>query len=194
MKKRNMIFLMAAMLCLLSACGKETDVDTNTVIIEKKGQITEAIVEDFEQPYYDQEELKREIEDKISQFNTQSGDGKEAVELEKFELEDKVIRVNITFPDSDAYTSFNEKQLFAGKDADVYARGYSFPQMKSVDGSQISEADVLELGDKNAVILEEQQQVKVHGKITHISDGISLVDEKTAVNLNEGQTGCIIYE
>ena len=85
MKKRNMIFLMAAMLCLLSACGKETDVDTNTVIIEKKGQITEAIVEDFEQPYYDQEELKREIEDKISQFNTQSGDGKEAVELEKFE-------------------------------------------------------------------------------------------------------------
>lgn len=122
MKKRNMIFLMAAMLCLLSACGKETDVDTNTVIIEKKGQITEAIVEDFEQPYYDQEELKREIEDKISQFNTQSGDGKEAVELEKFELEDKVIRVNITFPDSDAYTSFNEKQLFAGKVADVYAR------------------------------------------------------------------------
>ena len=194
MKKRNMIFLMAAMLCLLSACGKETDVDTNTVIIEKKGQITEAIVEDFEQPYYDQEELKREIEDKISQFNTQSGDGKEAVELEKFELEDKVIRVNITFPDSDAYTSFNEKQLFAGKVADVYERGYSFPQMKSVDGSQISEADVLELGDKNAVILEEQQQVKVHGKITHISDGISLVDEKTAVNLNEGQTGCIIYE
>ena len=194
MKKRNMIFLMAAMLCLLSACGKETDVDTNTVIIEKKGQITEAIVEDFEQPYYDQEELKREIEDKISQFNTQSGDGKEAVELEKFELEDKVIRVNITFSDSDAYTSFNEKQLFAGKAADVYARGYSFPQMKSVDGSQISESDVLELGDKNAVILEEQQQVKVHGKITHISDGISLVDEKTAVNLNEGQTGCIIYE
>ena len=194
MKKRNMIFLMAAMLCLLSACGKETDVDTNTVIIEKKGQITEAIVEDFEQPYYDQEELKREIEDKISQFNTQSGDGKEAVELEKFELEDKVIRVNITFPDSDAYTSFNEKQLCAGKVADVYARGYSFPQMKSVDGSQISEADVLELGDKNAVLLEEQQQVKVHGKITHISDGISLVDEKTAVNLNEGQTGCIIYE
>ena len=156
MKKRNMVFLMAAMLCLLSACGKETDVDTNTVIIEKKGQITEAIVEDFEQPYYDQEELKREIEDD--------------------------------------YTSFNEKQLFAGKVADVYARGYSFPQMKSVDGSQISEADVLELGDKNAVILEEQQQVKVHGKITHISDGISLVDEKTAVNLNEGQTGCIIYE
>ena len=103
--------------------------------------------------------MKREIEDKISQFNTQSGDGKEAVELEKFELEDKVIRVNITFPDSDAYTSFNEKQLFAGKVADVYARGYSFPQMKSVDGSQISEADVLELGDKNAVILEEQQQV-----------------------------------
>lgn len=194
MKKRNMIFLMAAMLCLLSACGKETDVDTNTVIIEKKGQITEAIVEDFEQPYYDQEELKREIEDKISQFNTQSGDGKEAVELEKIELEDKVIRVNITFPDSDAYTSFNEKQLFAGKVADVYARGYSFPQMKSVDGSQISEADVLELGDKNAVLLEEQQQVKVHGKITHISDGISLVDEKTAVNLNEGQMGCIIYE
>lgn len=39
MKKRNMIFLMAAMLCLLSACGKETDVDTNTVIIEKRDRL-----------------------------------------------------------------------------------------------------------------------------------------------------------
>ena len=193
MKKRNMIFLMAAMLCLLSACGKETDVDTNTVIIEKKGQITEAIVEDFEQPYYDQEELKREIEDKISQFNAQSGD-EEAVILDKIELTEQTVHVNLIFADYNAYTGFNEKELFAGTVADAYSAGYEFPQMKQTDGTVISQADVLELGEKHVVIMEELQQVKVPGRITHISDGVSLVDDKTAINLNEGQTAFIIYE
>ena len=193
MKKWRAVFLMVCVAGLLCACQKETDVDTNTVIIDKKGQITEAIVEEFNQPYYDLDELKSNIEGQVASYNTQSGNA-EAVSLDKIELTEQTVHVNITFADYNAYTGFNEKELFAGTVADAYSAGYEFPQMKQTDGTAISQADVLELGEKHAVILEEQQQVKVPGKITHISDGVSLVDDKTAVNLNEGQKAFIIYE
>lgn len=193
MKKWRAVFLMVCVAGLLCACQKETDVDTNTVIIDKKGQITEAIVEEFDQPYYDLDELKSNIEGQVASYNTQSGN-EEAVSLDKIELTEQTVHVNITFADYNAYTGFNEKELFAGTVADAYSAGYEFPQMKQTDGTAISQADVLELGEKHAVILEEQQQVKVPGKITHISDGVSLVDDKTAVNLNEGQKAFIIYE
>ena len=193
MKNWRAVFLMVCVAGLLCACQKETDVDTNTVIIDKKGQITEAIVEEFNQPYYDLDELKSNIEGQVASYNTQSGN-EEAVSLDKIELTEQTVHVNITFADYNAYTGFNEKELFAGTVADAYSAGYEFPQMKQTDGTAISQADVLELGEKHAVILEEQQQVKVPGKITHISDGVSLVDDKTAVNLNEGQKAFIIYE
>ena len=193
MKKWRAVFLMVCVACLLCACQKETDVDTNTVIIDKKGQITEAIVEEFNQPYYDLDELKSNIEGQVASYNTQSSN-EEAVSLDKIELTEQTVHVNITFADYNAYTGFNEKELFAGTVADAYSAGYEFPQMKQTDGTAVSQADVLELGEKHVVILEEQQQVKVPGKITHISDGVSLVDDKTAVNLNEGQKAFIIYE
>ena len=193
MKKWRAAFLMVCIACLLCACQKETDVDTNTVIIDKKGQITEAIVEEFNQPYYDLDELKSNIEGQIASYNTQSG-SEETVTLDKIELTDQTVHVNITFADHNAYTGFNEKELFAGTVADAYSAGYEFPQMQQTDGTAISQADVLELGEKHVVILEEQQQVKVPGKITHTSEGVSLVDDKTAVNLNEGQKAFIIYE
>lgn len=193
MKKWRAAFLMVCIACLLCACQKETDVDTNTVIIDKKGQITEAIVEEFNQPYYDLDELKSNIEGQIASYNTQSG-SEETVTLDNIELTDQTVHVNITFADHNAYTGFNEKELFAGTVADAYSAGYEFPQMQQTDGTAISQADVLELGEKHVVILEEQQQVRVPGKITHTSEGVSLVDDKTAVNLNEGQKAFIIYE
>lgn len=193
MKKWRVVFLTVCIACLLCACQKETDVDTNTVIIDKKGQITEAIVEDFDQPYYNEEELKSQIESQIAAYNTQNG-SEDAISLEKFELKEQKIFVNISFEDHSAYTGFNEKELFAGTVAQAYDAGYTFPQMKTTDGAEISQADVLELGEKHVVILEEQQQVRVPGKITHASEGVSLVDDKTAVNLNEGQKAFIIYE
>lgn len=193
MKKWRTAFLMVCIACLLCACQKETDVDTNTVIIDKKGQITEAIVEEFNQPYYDLDELKSDIEGQIASYNAQSG-SEEAVILDKIELTEQTVHVNLIFADYNAYTGFNEKELFAGTVADAYSAGYEFPQMKQTDGTVISQADVLELGEKHVVIMEELQQVKVPGRITHISDGVSLVDDKTAINLNEGQTAFIIYE
>jgi hypothetical protein len=196
MKKLRTLLLSTILAVLLCACGSDTNVDTNTVIVDKKGAVTEAIIEDFSQPYYDADELKSEIESKVAAYNTEAGT-EDAVSLDKFELsEDKVVSVKLKFSSSNDYTSFNEKELFAGTVADAYAAGYSFPSMQDVkqEGVTLSSEDVLEKGSMNIVILEEAQQVIVPSDICYISDGVSVVSDKTAVNLNDGELAYIIYE
>ncbi|MBE5880743.1 MAG: hypothetical protein E7289_00310 [Lachnospiraceae bacterium] len=197
MKKFKTLLLVGGLSAILCACGLSGGrVDTTTVSFSKDGTITETIVEDFSQPYYDMEELKGDITSEISAYNTQAGDA-EAIVLGDVELGDNnVIRVEMEFKSCADYKTFNEKELFWGTVADAYGAGYEFTSMRDVnqDGVVLSAADVLEKGDMHIVILEEAQQIIVPGKISYISDGVSVIEEKRAVNLNEGQKAFIIYE
>lgn len=197
MKKWKMLLLVGCIAGLLCACGMlGGDVDTTTVSFDKDGKVTETIVEDFSQPYYDEEELKKDIATEISAYNSKSGDA-EAITLGDVELgDDKMIRVEMNFKSCADYKAFNEKELFWGTVADAYSAGYEFTSMRDAvqEGVVLSAADVLEKGEMHMVILEEAQQVIVPGKICYISDGVSVIEEKRAINLNEGQNAFIIYE
>lgn len=197
MKKIKILFLAGCLTALLGACGLAGGkIDTTTVSFNKDGTIKETIVEDFSQPYYDMEELKSDISSEISAYNNATGD-QEAVVLGDVELsEDKQIHVEIEFKSYKDYKAFNEKELFWGTVADAYNAGFEFTSMRDVmqEGVVLSAADVLEKGDMHMVVLEEAQQLIVPGKIAYISDGVSVIEEKRAVNLNEGQNAFIIYE
>ena len=197
MKKIKISLLVGCVTVILSACNMfGGSVDTTTVSFDKDGTVTETIVEDFAQPYYDVEELKNDIASEVSAYNAKAGDEK-AVVLGDVELSDeKVVRVEMEFKGYADYKAFNEKELFWGTVAEAYSAGYEFTSMRDVsrEGVVLSAADVLEKGDAHIVILEEAQQVIVPGKIVYISDGVSLVEEKRAVNLNEGQRAFLIYE
>ena len=197
MKKMKMLLTVGVLSVLLGACGMlGTTIDTTTVSFDKNGKVTETIVEDFSQPYYDMEELKSDISAEIASYNSNSNDA-EAIILGEVELSDeKQIRVEIEFKSYADYKAFNEKELFWGTVADAYGAGYEFTSMRDVnlEGVVLSAADVLEKGDMHMIILNEAQQVIVPGKICYISDGVSVVEEKRAVNLNEGQNAFIIYE
>ena len=197
MKKIKMLVAVVSLSVCLGACNMVAgSVDTTTVSFDKNGKVTETIVEDFSQPYYDAEELKGDISGEISAYNTKAGDA-EAITLGDVSLgDDKVIRVEMKFKTYADYKTFNEKELFWGTVADAYSAGYEFTSMRDVlqEGVVLSAADVLEKGEMHMVILEEAQQVIVPGKICYISDGVSLIEEKRAVNLNEGQNAFIIYE
>ena len=197
MKKIKALLLAGGLAGLLCACNIiGGNVDTTTVKFQKDGGVTQIIVEDFSQPYYNTEELERDITSKIAEYNNGVGT-EDAIVLKDVELaENKMITVKMDFKSSADYKAFNEKELFCGTVADAYKAGYEFTTMRDAaqEGIVLSAADVLEKSDMNIVILEEAQQIIVPGKIRYISDGISMVEEKRAVNLNEGQNAFIIYE
>ncbi len=199
MRKIRTALLIGCVSSLLCACGMmNQQVDTTTVSFNKNGEITEVIVEDFSQPYYNVEELKGDIEELITSYrNSSDAVSEDAVVLGEVELsEDKQIRVNMEFKSYKDYKAFNERDLFWGTVADAYSAGYEFTSMREVDQEDVvlSASDVLEKSDMHMVILEEAQQVILPGKIRYISDGVSVIEDKRAINLNEGQKAFIIYE
>ena len=149
-KRIKAIFMSVCMAWLLCACDMiGGNVDTTTVSFQKDGGVTQIIVEDFSQPYYNAEELERDIASKIAEYNANAG-VEDAIVLKDVKLgENKVINVKIEFKNSTDYKMFNEKELFCGTVADAYKEGYEFTTMRDAaqEGLVLSAADVLEKGD-----------------------------------------------
>ncbi|MEI3177221.1 MAG: hypothetical protein V8S31_02290 [Lachnospiraceae bacterium] len=97
----------------LSGCGGVSmDVDTNTLYVGSNGKITEVIVEDFGEDYYDEDELKSYIDDAVASY--QEENGKSGVEVKKYEVKNGVARLLMEYDGYDSYASFNEAKLYTG--------------------------------------------------------------------------------
>lgn len=195
MNRQRMVLLFTLFILFIGGCGfeKEFKTDESGVSVNKKGVITQAIVEDFSQPYYDADELKKEIEEKIASYNQKAAND-EAIVLDRYELsEEKILSVYLRYQTSKDYDSFNGKEFYVGSVQKAYENGNDFDHMQGTDGQAVSAHEILENGDYGVVILEESQKVFVPTKIAYVSQGVSVIDEKTALNLNEGETAYIVY-
>ena len=156
--------------------------------------ITQVIVEDFSQSYYNADELKGQIETQINEVG--GGGEKPPVRLTDFTLaENKSLRVEIEFDSAELYTEFNRKELFAGTVADAVAAGYVLPQFTGPDQTPIDATSAAAMGEKNIVIFEEPFTVVVPSKIIAFSENMTLSEEKKAklATETEGEKGYIVY-
>lgn len=180
LRKGALAVSLLSAVCLMSACSFMTaDYTQDTVVVNKKGTVSGIIVEAFDKDYYNGEELEQMIHDEITAYN----DGGEAIELKKFEItEEGNAFVNMTYQSAADYKSFNEKELFTGTVLDAYNAGYEFVDMQSVEegGAGIQADEVLEKGSMHIVIFEEPVEVRVSGAITYVSEGVSIIDKKSA--------------
>lgn len=196
MKKKRLLLAVTCLTLLLGGCAFGEDVDTTTIIVDKKGMVVESIVEDFDKDYYHAGDLEEMITKEIQDYNSAAGG--EKVKLDSFEqTEDgKQVKVEIQYGSADAYKQMNERELFCGTVSEAYEAGYEFvPMTDQETGAAVSEGEVLELGDKKIVISEETLDIRVSGKITHVSEGVSLKDHKTATLPDDGEKlSYIIYE
>ena len=187
--------LIVITILMLAGCGREAEVTTNTVIVEKKGKVTGAIVEDFAQDYYNSDELKQMVEEEVTSYNESSGG--EDVSLNRFEVKDGIAKVYLDYDSADTYTAFNGKTLFTGTVAETYDAGYDL-DIKMTDANDstvtIGKDDILGMGDNHIVITEEPVNVRTYGKILYISDGVSLVDYKEATVSEDAGTAVIIFK
>lgn len=196
MKKNRLLLAVMALSMLFGGCAFFEEVDTTTISVDKKGAVTETIIEDFDKEYYDVEELKQMVNQEITEYNSRfSAEGN--VELDSCETiaEGAQIKVVITYKSSTDYMEMNGRELFAGTVSDAYNAGYEFVTMQSADGQSVDAAKVLELGDKYMVISEEAISIRAAGKILYVSEGVSIVGDKTAVLPDDGEKlSYIIYE
>ena len=138
MRIKNMIPAMLMAAVILTGCGAQQAqaLDETGIILDKDRRVTQVIVESFDRSYYNADELRSQIEAKI----TQAAGDKDSprVKLQKFELsEDGQLSVGIEFATGDDYASFNGKTLFTGTVDEAAAKGYTLTGLETTEGETV---------------------------------------------------------
>lgn len=196
MKTRRMLLAAAVLSLLLSGCGAANDVDTTTVVIKKDGTVEENIITDFDKDYYSVDGLEQMLNEQIQAYNRTAGtDTVKLDSVEEKEGENR-IKAKIIYSGGEDYSRIHNQVFFIGTVSDAYNAGYTFvPMIDQESGAAVSEGEILELGSKKIVISEEAVNISVSGKISHVSEGVTLTDKKTAVLPDDGEKlSYIIYE
>ena len=160
---------------LLSACGNSLTADRDTVYVQKKGKVICAAISEFDKEYYDAEELRKYIEERVQAY--QEEHGKKSVGIEEFTVEDKVAKLYMKYEDCESYQDFNEVTLFSGTVPQALAAGFNF----NTEFTEIKDSDC------KVVILSEKIDVKVDGTVQYISSDYTTIKSKDTVAIEVPQ-------
>ena len=175
------------MICagMLAGCGSSLEADTNTVYVSKHGKVVSMDVEQLDQSYYDETELKEFVDSAVDEYNTENG--KNSVKVDDL----TVAKLRMDYETVDDYTAFNGVELYEGKIVQALAAGYDFDtDFAGVDkdGSVtgVTRGDILAQEDLKVVIIKANTDVKIDGKILYVSCDNVTVTGKDSVSIKEG--------
>ena len=186
MKKKNIYILILVAGLALSGCSQDEEHYEETVLtVQKRGKVTENIVESFDKDYYNIGELEEEYAKAISDYNDSIGS--EEIKLKKIELKDEKVYVDLDFTGPSDYESFVGETLVVGTVADAYDNGYSLDvTLKGVkNGNRIGKIQLMGMMDKSIVIVSEHVRIDVFRDIAYVSANVDMIDDRSARVLSE---------
>ncbi|MBO4904249.1 MAG: hypothetical protein J5367_03410 [Lachnospiraceae bacterium] len=178
--------ILLILLSALCACsGSEDDYAETVIVVGKKGNISEKIVESFSKDYYDIEELKAEFVQSVSDYNESIGS--EEIKLKDIELKDSKVYVTVDFNGPSDYEHFVGESMFVGTVNEAYDNGYTMDvTLKGVDnGDKIGKVQIMGMIDKDIVILSEHSRVRTYRDIAYVSANVDVIGPKEARVLSE---------
>lgn len=181
---------LALLLCagLLSGCKQTTyETEHSTVFIQKDGTVISTDVEDFDANTYDENGLKRYIEDAIAAYN-KSGD--ELVHMEKLTVAEGKATLVLNYASAEHYAAFNGVELYTGPVSKALSDGYSFDaEFADVsNGSPVAcrVSDFIGSNYQVAIIRGSNINVSVPGTIVYLSAQNTAFEGKSTVAIREG--------
>lgn len=169
---KKVLILVPFLLLLLAGCGS-SDRETK-LSLSKNGVLTQTIVEDWDQDYYDQSELEKEMEAAV--------DANPKVSMKSLRIKDGKATAKLVYDSAEAYMDFNGVTCFWGTAAEAVAAGYSLAgKYLDREGNEVSLTTVLN-NEKpyRVLILSEPVAVELPGKIFCASPGVEIRDARHA--------------
>lgn len=168
---------------MLSGCSDKLDVDTSTVFVEKKGNITSVDVEAMDKDYYDESELEEYITEHVTEYTAENGD---TVKKNSFQVEDGIAKLEMQYDSCEDYSKFNGIEFYSGTVVTAQAEGYDFEaDFSSVSDGEVqgsaAKADILANDDSKVVIIRANVAVQVSGNIQFVSSRDTSVTGKNTV-------------
>lgn len=166
---------------MLCACNsKLDDADANTILVNKKGKIVEAAVEEF-QDGFDSKDIKKYVKESITTYNDEYG---KRISLKSFKEKDGVVKAIIEYDSVEDYNTFNMKSYEWGEVKDIDLQGAFI----DIDGK---EYDVANIEDGYKVLkVDSPTCIKISGKVVSYTDNLLFEDD--IYTCPEGETAYII--
>ncbi|MCM1087001.1 MAG: hypothetical protein NC419_02515 [Muribaculaceae bacterium] len=194
MRKWKQLLMIMSVAWIVSGCGSlgKSYPEGSTVSIQKNGEITQTIVEQFERNYYDVEELAAMTQDKVGRYS----DGADNIVCKSVEEKDGTIVVQMAYKTGTDYTDFNNRELFSGTVAQAYAQGYSLKSIQSDNGTDMTDEDIAAISDNHILIIQtaagEALNVNVYDKILYTSANVTISGKKDAA-ITAGEETVLSY-
>lgn len=192
MRKRMVALSCCIGMCMLmAACGTKLDVQESTIALQRNGKILEAAVETFDQSYYKEDELNSYIQNAVDDYTAEHG--KKSVSVTESKVEEKKAYLTLQYENAETFQDFSGIECFSGSIVEAQSAGYDFEQdfypvtdgkadKKTVRGSSLLEDD-----DLKVLIVKENSDLIVPGKIAYVStEGTEVTSEKQ-VNVTQKQ-------
>ena len=192
MRKRMVALSCCIGMCMLmAACGTKLDVQENTIALQRNGKILEVAVETFDQSYYKEDELNSYIQNAVDDYTAEHG--KKSVSVTESMVEEKKAYLTLQYENAETFQDFSGIECFSGSIVEAQSAGYDFEQdfypvtdgkadKKTVRGSSLLEDD-----DLKVLIVKENSDLIVPGKIAYVStEGTEVTSEKQ-VNVTQKQ-------
>lgn len=172
--KRYVCMALGVCMCagLLVGCGTSLEGDTSVVYVEKNGTILSLDVEQFDEDYYNAEELTDFVNEEVSAYTQENGNS--SVKMEELTVDGGTARLQMKYKTADDYSAFNGIELYQGKVIDALAAGYVFEgDFASVEEGKVtgaaSKQDIYQEQDLKVVVIRANTDVRVEGEICYVS-------------------------
>lgn len=213
MRRGKLVLLLLIVTLGLAGCSQNKTPDGCSISIEKDGTVTHQIVGQFEQNYYEMDGLEALAAERVEEYCADNGDG--CVTLESVEEQDNKILINLKYSAAEAYSGFNNRELYVGSLEEADNRGYALEKVAfvSTKGEPVELGYIDDQGTKKIIIIAtkpgEEIQIITYGKVLYINQSadsgmdVSFADKKSVLIDNpvredgsgEGETlSYIIFE
>lgn len=166
--------ILCAALCavLLCGCGVSLEGDESVVYVDKKGIVYSLDVEELDQDFYDETELKTFVDEAVETYVSEHEKG--SVQVEELTTEDGVAKLKMRYKTSEDYTNFNGIELYQGEVVASLAAGYVYDgAFARVENGKVTgvatKQEIYADEDLKVVIIRANTDVKVEGEIRYVS-------------------------
>ena len=183
MKKSISLCLLLAGTILLTGCSQKFEPTQSTIFVTSKGTVKSAIMESFEEEYYNFEELKNDVEKMVQDYCKETSEN--AVVVESFTEENDAVTLMMQYETVQDYNDFNDMILFSGTLLEAEDAGYIPGELYDMEGQMVS-LNEEEKGSLKVIVTEESISIQTSGKIRCVSDNVTILDNKLAKALEAG--------
>ncbi|HAU85515.1 MAG TPA: hypothetical protein DCW90_08440 [Lachnospiraceae bacterium] len=201
--KRKALMVGLCICLMLAATGcksrvhslKLADIKDETVLLRSDGSVQSGAYEAFDEPYYDEDDLKAFMESAINTFNEEQGE--ECVKLNKLKIEENgtkhIAKAIVTYDNMKLYSAMNNIEAASYSMEEAKEAGV-LPEIMTVaaDGSRVSQKEVTDNTEYKVLVIQIKGDIMFPDAVKYYSN-VMLLAPNTVETTGEEQA-VIVYK